>query len=109
MRLITDTLHFLTRLCLVLLARLAVVLFCIAEVVVIVVLWVLAFIHWQYHDRPSALLWPVAATAAVCVQYALWQYAWLRVARCGGRSRALAEVFASVVRYPVVRTPHPWE
>ena len=76
---------------------------------VVVTLWVLAFRHWQAQDRPSFVLLALAATVFVGVQAALWQFTWLRIAQRGGHWRAIAECFASVVRYPVVRTPHQWE
>ena len=108
-RWITDTLGFLLRLSGLALARLLLVLLCVAEVAVVCALWVVAFIQWQTEDRRWALMLPVGATLFVIVQVALWQFAWLRLAQRGGRWRALAEYFTIAVRYPLVRTPHPWE
>lgn len=109
LRWIGDSLEFLLWLGVLQLARLVVVLFCIAEIVGVLTLWVVAFIEWQTHDRPIYLLMPLGATLFVAVQVALWQFTWLRMAQRGGHWRAIAEVFSRVVRYPIVRTPHPWE
>ena len=54
-------------------------------------------------------MWAGIATAAVLLQYVLWQYLWLRVAHWGNGWRGIAEYFSSIVRYPVVRGPHRWE
>ena len=104
-----DSLSFLLRLGVLLLARLLVVLVCVAEVLAVLTLWVVAFIQWQTLERPSYLLLPLGATFFVAIQIALWQFTWLRLAQRGGRWRAVAEYFTIAVRYPVVRTPHPWE
>lgn len=108
-RWMNDSLGFLLRLGVLTLARLFVVLVCVTEVLVVLTLWVVAFIEWQTHERPSYLLIPLGATLFVAVQIALWQFTWLRLAQRGGRWRAVAEYFTIAVRYPVVRTPHPWE
>ncbi len=109
LRWIHDSLSFLLWLGVLQLARLVVVLFCIGEVVVVLTLWVVAFIDWQTHDRPIYLLLPLGATLFVAVQVGLWQFTWLRLAQRGGHWRAIAECFSKVVRYPIVRTPHAWE
>ena len=109
LRWISDSLEFLFKLGVLQLARLAVALFCIAEVLVVVTLWPLGFIEWQTHDRGIWMLIPIGATFLFAVQIALWQFAWLRIAQRGGQWRAIAECFSRVVRYPVVRTPHLWE
>jgi len=108
-RWIRDSFVFLVWLAVLLTARLAVVLFCVAEVVVVIVLWMLAVIQWRMADKPIYLLWPVSGTLAIGMQFALWQFTWLRLAQRGGRWRAMAEYFAESVRHPVVRLPHPWE
>ena len=109
LRWIQDSLKFLCVLGLLQLARLCMLLFCAVEVVAVFLLWVIAFIWCQRHDRAVYLLMPVGATFGVAIQVALWQFTWLRLAQRGGRWRALAECFTEVVRYPIVRTPHPWE
>ena len=109
MQLLRDTIGFLMRLVLLQLAQLAVVFFCAAEVLSVVVLWIMAIWWWSAYGHPSAMLLPVGASLLLYVQYAVWQYAWLRLARRGGRWRAVAEVFTVAVRHPVVRTPHLWE
>jgi hypothetical protein len=106
---VRDSFVFLVWFVVLLAARLAVVLFCGAEVVVVIVLWMLAVIQWRMADKPIYVLWPVIGTMVIGVQFALWQFTWLRLAQRGGRWRAMAEYFSTVVRYPVVRTPHPWE
>jgi hypothetical protein len=109
LRWIGDSLKFLYWLTVLQLARLVVVLFCIAEVVGVLTLWGVAFAEWQTHDRAIYFLIPLGATLIVAIQVALWQFTWLRLAQRGGHWRALAEWFSSVVRYPVVRPPHSWE
>ena len=109
LRWIGDSLRFLYWLAVLHLARWVVVLFCLGEVVGVLTLWAIAFVEWQTHDRPSYILMPLGATFLVAIQVALWQFTWLRLAQRGGKWRALAEWFSAVVRYPVVRTPHPWE
>ncbi len=94
LRWIGDSLEFLLWLGVLQLARLVVVLFCIAEIVGVLTLWVVAFIEWQTHDRPIYLLMPLGATLFVAVQVALWQFTWLRMAQRGGHWRAIAEVYA---------------
>jgi hypothetical protein len=106
---IRDSFVFLIWLAVLFSARLAVVMLCITEAVVVVALWCVAFVKWQMLARSSWLLLPVGVTLFVTVQVALWKFTWLRLARRGGRWRAIAEYFSSVVRYPVVRTPQPWE
>jgi uncharacterized membrane protein YhfC len=108
-RWISDSLEFLFWLGVLQLARLGVVLVCIIEVMAVLTLWVMAFIDWQTHGRPVYLLIPIGATLFVAVQVALWQFTWLRIAQRGGIWRAIAECFSKVVRYPIVRTPRPWE
>jgi hypothetical protein len=109
LRWIRDSLEFLLWLGVLQLARLAVVLFSIAEVLVVVGLWVAAFYECSAHDRPIYFWIPVEATFLVAIQVALWQFTWLRIAQRGGHWRAIAECFTIAVRYPVVRNPHPWE
>jgi hypothetical protein len=106
---VRDSFVFLVWLVVLLAARLAVLLFCVAEVIVVIVLWLLAIIQWRMADKPIYVLWPVIGTMVIGVQFALWQFTWLRLAQRGGQWRAMAEYFSTVVRYPVVRTPHPWE
>lgn len=109
LRWIGDSLRFLFWLGVLQLARLVVVLFCIAEGMMVLILWPLGFIAWQTHDRAVYLLLPIGATFLFAVQVALWQFTWLRIAQRGGHWRAIAECFSRVVRYPIVRTPHAWE
>ena len=109
LRWIRDSLEFLLWLGVLQLARLAVVLFCIAEVLVVVALWGVAFSEYIIHDRPIYFSLPIGAMILVVIQVALWQFTWLRIAHRGGHWRAIAECFTIAVRYPVVRTPHPWE
>jgi hypothetical protein len=104
-----DSFRFLYWLALLQLARLVVVLFCIIEVFSVLTLWPVGFYECRKHDSYLFLLLPIGATFLVAVQVALWQFTWLRLAQRGGKWRALAEWFSAVVRYPVVRTPHPWE
>jgi hypothetical protein len=108
-RWMNDSLCFLFWFGVLMSARLLAALLWVIEVAILVTLWVLAFIHWQAQDRPSFVLLALAATIFVALQAVLWQFTWLRIAQRGGHWRAVAECFASVVRYPVVRTPHPWE
>ena len=109
LRWIGDSLTFMFWLSVLQLARLAVVLMCVAEAVIVVTLWPIGFVFWQMHNQPMYLLLPIGATLFVAIQVALWQFTWLRLAQRGGHWRALAEHFSTVVRYPVVRTPHDWE
>ena len=109
LRWINDSLGFLFWLGVLMSARLLAVLLWVTEIGVVIALWVLAFLRWQGQDRTSLVLLALAATGFVAVQAALWQFTWLRIAQRGGRWRAVAECFATVVHYPVVRTPHPWE
>jgi hypothetical protein len=109
LRWIRDSLEFLLWLGVLQLALLAVVLFCIAEVLVVVGFWVVAFYECSAYDRPIYFSIPVGATFLVTIQVALWQFTWLRIAQRGGHWRAIAECFTIAVRYPVVRNPHPWE
>jgi hypothetical protein len=104
-----DSLCFLFWFGVLMSARLLAVLLWVTEIAILVTLWVLAFRHWQAQDRPSFAVLALVATVFVGVQAALWQFTWLRIAQRGGHWRAVAECFASVVRYPVVRTPHQWE
>jgi hypothetical protein len=109
LRWLGDSLRFIYWLGVLYLARGLVVLFCVAEVVGVLVLWAIAFVEWQAHDRAIYLVIPLGATFLVVIQVALWQFIWLGLAQRGGKWRSLAEWFSRVVRYPVVRTPHPWE
>jgi len=109
LRWIGDSLKFLYWLGLLQLARFAVVLFCIGEVVGVLTLWAFAFSELLVHNRPIFFCIPIGASLLVVIQVALWQFTWLQLAQRGGKWRALAEWFTSVVRYPVVRPPHPWE
>jgi hypothetical protein len=109
LRWISDSLEFLLRLGVLQLARLAVVLFCIVEVLVVVALWGVAFSEYIVHDRPIYFWLPIGAMFIIIIQVALWQFTWLRIAQRGGHWRAIAECFTIAVRYPVMRNPHPWE
>ena len=109
LRWIRDSVEFLLWLGVLQLARLAVVLFCIAEVLVVVALWGVAFSECVVHDRSIYFWLPIGAMFIIIIQVALWQFTWLRIAQRGGHWRAIAECFTIAVRYPVVRTPHPWE
>jgi hypothetical protein len=109
LRWIGDSLTFMFWLSVLQLTRLAVVLMCVAEAVIVVTLWPIGFVFWQMNNQPMYLLMPIGATLLVAIQVALWQFTWLRLAQRGGHWRALAEHFSTVVRYPVVRTPHEWE
>jgi hypothetical protein len=109
LRWIGDSLTFMFWLSVLQLARLAVVLMCVAEAVIVVTLWPIGFVFWQMHNQSMYLLMPIGATLLVAIQVAFWQFTWLRLAQRGGLWRALAEHFSTVVRYPVVRTPHEWE
>jgi hypothetical protein len=104
-----DTLRFLFWLGVLTFAKLLVVAVCLAEALLLITLWPYAVIHavWAHNNEP--LLWAGIATAVVLLQYVLWQYLWLRVAHRGGGWRGASEYFSSIVRYPVVRTPHRWE
>lgn len=108
-RWIREALVFLFVLAMLHLARLAVVLFCIAELAVILALWGVALAEWQKQYNGYWFLMPIGAMLLVIVQVSLWQFTWLRLAQRGGMWRALAEWFSRAVRYPVVRTPHTWE
>lgn len=109
LRWIHDSLEFLLWLGVLQLARLMVVLFCIVEVFGVLVLWAMAFVEWQIHNQAMYILIPIGATFLVGVQVSLWQFLWLRLAQRNDQWRAIAECFSRVVRYPVVRNPHPWE
>jgi hypothetical protein len=109
LRWIGDSLTFLFWLAVLQAASLIVLLVCTAEALLVVALWMVGFVFWQMRNQPMYLLMPIGATLFVAIQVALWQFTWLRLAQRGGRWRALAEYFSTVVRYPVVRTPHAWE
>ncbi len=109
LRWIGDSLTFVFWLSVLQLARLAVMLMCVAEAVIVVTLWPIGFVFWQMHNQSMYMLMPIGATLFVAIQVALWQFTWLRLAQRGGHWRALAEHFSTVVRYPVVRTPREWE
>jgi hypothetical protein len=106
---IGESLRFLLRLGLLLLVKLLVALFVIIEIIGIIALWVFALVECKLHDTGVYFWIPIGASFLLCIQYALWQFWWLRIAQRGGQWRALAECFSSFVRYPVVRPPHPWE
>ena len=109
-RWIQESLMFLLVLGALQLARLAVVLFCIIEVLGVLVLWAFAFVKLMTQNSAAYFWIPVGASLLVAIQVSLWQFTWLRIAQRGGRWRAIAECFSEVVRYPVVRTPHDaWE
>ena len=72
LRWMTDSFTFLIWLCALQMARLVVLLLCIAEVLIVASLWIIAFIDWQMHDRPTYLLMPIGATLFVMIQVALW-------------------------------------
>lgn len=109
LRWIGDSLRFLYWLGVIQFARLLVVLICAVEVMAVVGLWGFAFVEASSRDRPIYFWIPIGATFFVVIQVALWQFTWLRIAQRGGHWRAIAECFSQVVRYPVVRPPHPWE
>jgi hypothetical protein len=104
-----DSLEFLLWLGLLQLAKLLVVLFCVIEVIGVLSLWLFTALQWQNHHQSIYLLIPIATLLFVATQVSLWHFTWLRLAQRGGRWRALAEWFSEIVRYPVVRPPHPWE
>jgi hypothetical protein len=106
---IRDSLTFLFWLLLLVTARLVALLLCAVEVLAVLALWPVGFYEGRVHDSYWFLLLPVGATLFVMIQVALWQFTWMRIAQRGGRWRAMAEWFSTVVRYPVMRTPHPWE
>jgi hypothetical protein len=106
---IVDSVRFLYWLCLLQVARWLVALFCLAEVLAVLILWPVAFIENHRHGSWRYLSLPIGATLVVAVQVAVWQLTWLRLAERGGKWRALAEWFSRVVRHPVVRLPHSWE
>jgi hypothetical protein len=106
---IRDSLTFLFWLLVLVTARLVALLLCSVEVVGVLLLWPIGFYECRLHDTYWFLMLPIGATLFVMVQVALWQFTWLRLAQRGGRWRAMAECFSTVVRYPVMRTPHPWE
>ena len=108
-RWIAESFIFLWWLGVIQLGRLIAVLFCAAEVIGVLALWGQAFAKASAQGRMIWFWIPVAATFALAVQIALWQFAWLRIAQRGGHWRAIAECFSRAVRYPVVRLPHPWE
>ena len=87
LRWIGDSLRFLYWLGLLQLARLAVVLFCIAEVFCVLTLWPVGFYECRKHDSYLFLLLPIGATFLVALQVALWQFTWLRLAQRGGKWR----------------------
>ena len=64
LRWIGDSLKFLYWLGLLQLARLAVVLFCIGEVVGVLTLWAFAFSELLVHNRPIFFCIPIGAIAA---------------------------------------------
>ena len=104
-----DTLRFLIWLAVLTLAKLVVIGICLGEIVLLIGLWPYAVIHAVWGQNNEPLVWACVVTAAILLQYVLWQYLWLRVAHRGGAWRGIAEYFSSIVRYPVVRMPHRWE
>ena len=109
MRFIKDSLTFLAVYGLILLAKLLLVLFGLAEAVGMVLVCYWSVCQMDDSHRATWLLLPVAAMMLVGVQWALWQYWWGRIARRSDFGRALGEYFAISLRHPVVRPPHPWE
>jgi hypothetical protein len=109
LRWIAEAFSFLCVLGVLQLARLAVVLISIAEVLIVLGLWGLAIAEYSASTNLAWLWIPIGATLLLVIQVALWQFTWLRLAQRGGHWRALAEYFSTVVRYPVVRAPHDWE
>jgi hypothetical protein len=109
LRWIGDSLNFLCVLGVLQLARLAVAVICIAEVLTVLGLWGFAIAKYSASTHAAWLWIPIGATLFLAIQFALWQFTWLRLAQRGGHWRAIAECFSRVVRYPVVRPPHPWE
>ena len=109
MRFIKDSLRFLALYGLILLAKLLLVLFALAEVVGMVLLCYWSVCQMDDSHRAVWLLLPLAAMMLAGVQWALWQYWWGRIAQRSDFGRALGEYFAISLRHPVVRPPHPWE
>lgn len=109
MRSIRDAMDFLVNLGLIVLAKLLLVVFALAEAVAMVVVcyWSVSQMDATGHTR--WLLLPVAAIFGVGAQRALWQYWWQRIAQRGPVGRALGEYFAISLRHPVVRAPDEWE
>ena len=109
MRIIRDSLVFLCGLGVILLAKLLLVVFALAEVVgmVVVCYWSVSQMDATGHTR--WLLLPVAAMVGVGIQWALWQFWWQRIAQRSPMGRALGEYFAISLRHPVARPPHEWE
>jgi hypothetical protein len=74
LRWIGDSLKFLYWLGLLQLARLAVVVFCIGEVVGVLTLWAFAFSELLVHNRPIFFCIPIGASLLVVVQVALPEF-----------------------------------
>jgi hypothetical protein len=108
-RLAAEATWFLFWLGVLLAARLALVAVAVLECAGMMAVCVCSVGWWKAYGRPAFLLLPLVAVLLASVQWALWQYACLRLARRGGRWRAMGEYFAVTLRVPVVRTPHPWE
>jgi hypothetical protein len=109
LRWIAEAFRFLCVLGVLQLARLAVVLIMIAEVLIVLGLWGLAIAEYSASTHLAWLWIPIGATILLANQVALWQFVWLRLAQRGGQWRALAECFSQMVRYPISRPPHAWE
>ncbi len=62
LRWIGDNLTFMFWLSVLQLARLAVVLMCVAEAVIVITLWPIGFVFWQMHNQSMYLLIPIGAT-----------------------------------------------
>ena len=109
MRIIRDSLVFLGSLGLILLAKLLLVIFALAEAVGMAVVCYRSVSQMDATGHTRWLLLPVAAIFGVGAQWALWQYWWQRIAQRGPVGRALGEYFAISLRHPVVRPPDEWE
>ena len=90
-----------------LLAKLLLVMFALAEAVGMVLICYGSVSQMDDSHRAVWLLLPVAAMMLVAVQWALWQYGWGRIARRSDFGRALGKTFAISLRHPVVRHPYP--
>ena len=109
MRVLKETLTFLSLSVLLPLLKLLIVIFGLAETAGWVYLGLWAVNSYQQHHNGAVFLWPLLATVGIYFQLALWHYFWLRMAHASDLGRALAECFCSSLRYPIARRPHPWE
>ena len=109
MQIIRDCVGFLVRLGLLLLAKLVLVVIAIAEAMGMIWISYWSVARWDDTGHARWVWLPFLAMVGVYIQWALWQFLWMRYGQKSDRHRPIAEYFAITLRHPIARPPRDWE